>query len=175
MVELNQPWVIVSNRLPFAFDAETGKPSAATGGLVTALRGVHIEHSAQWVGTVPDTVHPETWSSIEQFLHERESHFRFTPVFITSDIYDAYYNGICNDVLWPLFHYETQYVNFNALAWEAYRQVNQQFAQTLAEQAPSGALIWIHDFHFFLLPGYLRTLRNDVRIGFFLHIPFPQI
>lgn len=38
-------------------------------------------------------------------------------------------------------------------------------------------LIWIHDYHLMLLPRLLRDRlsgRTDVRIGFFLHTPFPE-
>jgi trehalose 6-phosphate synthase len=34
-------------------------------------------------------------------------------------------------------------------------------------------IIWIHDYHLFLLAGELRRLGIKNRIGFFLHIPFP--
>jgi trehalose 6-phosphate synthase len=33
--------------------------------------------------------------------------------------------------------------------------------------------VWIHDYHLQLVPSMLRQLRPDLRIGFFLHIPFP--
>ena len=33
--------------------------------------------------------------------------------------------------------------------------------------------MWVHDYHLQLVPGMLRALRPDLRIGFFLHIPFP--
>ena len=33
--------------------------------------------------------------------------------------------------------------------------------------------MWVHDYHLQLVPMMLRALRPDVRIGFFLHIPFP--
>ena len=34
-------------------------------------------------------------------------------------------------------------------------------------------LIWIHDYHLMLCPNYIRRMRRDAMIGFFLHIPFP--
>src|SRR5262249_10248154 len=41
-------------------------------------------------------------------------------------------------------------------------------------------LVWIHDYQLLLAPAMLRRmlksdLRNRVRIGFFLHIPFPPV
>lgn len=55
----------------------------------------------------------------------------------------------------------------------AYCTVNEIFAKRIAELAPIGSTIWIHDYQLQLVPRMLRHLRPDVRIGFFLHIPFP--
>ena len=33
--------------------------------------------------------------------------------------------------------------------------------------------MWVHDYHLLLVPRLLREMRPDLRIGFFLHIPFP--
>ncbi len=36
-------------------------------------------------------------------------------------------------------------------------------------------LVWIHDYHLIVLPKLLREkLGPDVKIGFFLHVPFPS-
>jgi trehalose 6-phosphate synthase len=48
-----------------------------------------------------------------------------------------------------------------------------RFAQATSDAAAPGAAVWIHDYHFLLLPAMLRELRPDLVIGFFLHIPFP--
>src|SRR6266550_2169553 len=36
-----------------------------------------------------------------------------------------------------------------------------------------GATVWVHDYQLQLVPRMLREQRDDVRIGFFNHIPFP--
>ena len=59
--------------------------------------------------------------------------------------------------------------------WEAYQQVNERFAEAAAELAAPGATVWVHDYQLQLVPQLLRRLRPDVRIGFFLHIPFPPV
>ena len=35
--------------------------------------------------------------------------------------------------------------------------------------------VWVQDYQLQLVPGRLRELRPDLRIGFFLHIPFPPV
>jgi len=57
--------------------------------------------------------------------------------------------------------------------WEAYQRVNQRFAEAAAEAAEPGAVVWVQDYHLQLVPGLLRAIRPDLRIGFFLHVPFP--
>jgi trehalose 6-phosphate synthase len=51
--------------------------------------------------------------------------------------------------------------------------VNERFADAAAETAPKNSLLWVHDYHLQLVPEMVRRLRPDLRIGFFLHIPFP--
>ena len=41
--------------------------------------------------------------------------------------------------------------------------------------APPGATVWVQDYQLQLVPAMLRERRPDLRIGFFLHIPFPPI
>ena len=43
----------------------------------------------------------------------------------------------------------------------------------MLEHAKPGDTVWIHDFHLLLLPRMLREANRDLRIGFFLHTPFP--
>ena len=57
--------------------------------------------------------------------------------------------------------------------WQAYVTVNERFAEAAAEVAAQGATVWVQDYQLQLVPGMLRELRPDLRIGFFLHIPFP--
>jgi trehalose 6-phosphate synthase len=53
--------------------------------------------------------------------------------------------------------------------------VNLRYATAIAESVAPGGTVWIHDYQLQLVPQMLRQLRPDVRIGFFLHIPFPPI
>ena len=57
--------------------------------------------------------------------------------------------------------------------WQAYVKVNERFADAVAEVAAEGATVWVQDYQLQLVPAALRERRPDLRIGFFLHIPFP--
>jgi trehalose 6-phosphate synthase len=88
------------------------------------------------------------------------------------------YNGIANSTLWfvlhMLFEVPKQPV-FDATwrrQWASYVRYNQAFADALAEEAAPGATVMVQDYHLFLTPRMLRTLRPDLRIGFFTHTPW---
>src|SRR5262249_7180344 len=74
-----------------------------------------------------------------------------------------------------LYHDAVEPPVFKRRWWEEYRKVNQRFADATAEEAGPGATVWVHDYQLQLVPAMLRAQRPDLRIGFFLHIPFPPV
>jgi len=58
--------------------------------------------------------------------------------------------------------------------WADYYRMNKIFADRIVEIYKPGDIIWIHDYHLFLLPSMLRQRLPGAYIGFFLHIPFPS-
>ena len=84
-----------------------------------------------------------------------------------------FYEGFSNSTLWPLFHGFSSRAVFESETWHAYRDANQRFADVVLSRIQPGDLIWVHDYQLMLLPSLLRQAAPDVRIGFFLHIPFP--
>lgn len=155
-------YIIVSNRLPLQFDSKSNKFIQATGGLVSALSTVNFPGEKIWVGSIPDQKPGLSYGH------------NLLPITVDESLYDQYYNGMANDVLWPLFHYEGQYAKFNWEVWEAYTKVNRIFADEILKIARKDDLIWIHDYHLFMLAKYLKEKNKHLRIGFFLHIPFPS-
>ena len=142
-------WVIVSNRLPLNFDPATKKVTKSAGGLVTAISGIKAKSDILWVGAAPGNLDKKSfdpdWGQVEKGLS-------FHPVFLGGETYSKFYNGMCNNVLWPLLHYETHFAHFKFDEWEAYKEVNKKFAQELKKVLKAGDIVWIHDFHLFLLP-----------------------
>jgi trehalose 6-phosphate synthase/phosphatase len=65
------------------------------------------------------------------------------------------------------FRYEPQW-------WDAYEEVNRLFCERVCSVAQEGDLVWVHDYQLMLLPGLLRERMPTLRIGFFLHTPFPS-
>ncbi|MFF8270715.1 trehalose-6-phosphate synthase [Streptomyces sp. NPDC016562] len=97
---------------------------------------------------------------------------------IDPTVYDDAYNGIANSVLWFTHHHLYDIPRepvFDAAfwrRWESYRSYNRAFAEALAEEAAPEACVLVQDYHLALVPGQLRELRPDLRIGHFTHTPW---
>lgn len=122
-----------------------------------------------WIGWLGDTS-PHGAPAPEPFQLED---FRLRPVPLTSEEVTRYYEGFSNSSLWPLYHDAVEPALFKRRWWDAYQRVNQRFAEAAAEEAADGATVWVQDYQLQLVPDLLRQMRPDLRIGFFLHIPFP--
>ncbi|KAF5943933.1 hypothetical protein HYC85_018010 [Camellia sinensis] len=100
--------------------------------------------------------------------------------FLPQDILAKFYHGFCKQHLWPLFHYmlplSGSYAGqFDRSLWEAYVAANKIFSQKVIEVInPEDDYVWIHDYHLMVLPTFLRRRFNRLRMGFFLHSPFPS-
>lgn len=159
----------VANRLPVTIGSTIKKSS---GGLVAALEGVSNEHfelqSIGWPGSV------EEGADLNALRHTLEEDYGCKPVFLSDEIVQGYYDGLSNSSLWPLLHYNRAYMNYSDADWAAYCQANELFAEAVLEQVGDDDIVWVHDYQLFLLPGLLRAAKPDLKIGFFLHTPFPS-
>ncbi len=166
--------IIVSNRLPVTAKQEEGSihfvPSV--GGLATGLRSVHASGEGAWVGW--PGIAAEALRGTEAAVRRDLAGHNCVPVFLSDRDVRDYYGGFSNRAIWPLFHYFTQHAAYDRSHWEAYRRVNERFAATAAEVARPEDAIWVHDYHLMLVPALIRDRLPEVRIGFFLHIPFPS-
>jgi trehalose 6-phosphate synthase/phosphatase len=86
---------------------------------------------------------------------------------------EAHYEGFSNSSIWPLLHYLPNYLRYEPSWWEHYQRVNQRFADKVLETAHEAELIWVHDYQLMLLPALLKAMAPQLRVGFFLHTPFP--
>jgi trehalose 6-phosphate synthase len=163
-------FVVVANRLPVDLENlpdGTQRWKSSPGGLVTALDPLLRSRRAAWVGWpgVPD-VEVESIVDEDLTLH---------PVTLSQAEIADYYEGFSNATLWPLYHDVVAPPVFHRHWWNAYLAVNERFAAATAKIAGDRATVWVQDYQLQLVPRMLRELRPDLRIGFFLHIPFPPV
>lgn len=159
--------VVVANRLPVRYDEDAGRWETSPGGLVSALAPVLEQRRGTWIGwpgIADQEVAPFTVDGIDQ-----------VPVHVTSDEVTHYYEGFCNGTIWPLYHDAIRPVEIHRHWWRPYQEVNRRFAEAVARTAAEGASVWVQDYQLQLVPEMLHLARPDLRIGFFLHIPFPPV
>jgi trehalose 6-phosphate synthase len=157
--------VCVSNRISLP------RKSAAPGGLAIGILSALKRTGGLWFGWGGETV--------EQEPGDPDIHIREGVTYATIDLkkaeFDLYYNGYANEVLWPLFHYFQRGMRYAVEQRDAYESVNRTFAQKLAPLITPDDVIWVHDYHLIPLGRRLRELGVRRPLGFFLHIPFPNI
>ncbi len=163
---------IVANRLPFEYHVETGWRTSP-GGLVSALEPALRDIGAVWVGWRGTTI-PKDSSDPNSLNPPRTTNIDVMEIPMTQQEVTYFYDGACNGAFWPLYHNAIIDPVFHDDEFGVYRRINQRFADCVASSAPHGAHVWVHDYQLQLLPAMLRAARPDLRIGFFLHIPFPE-
>ncbi len=167
--------MIVANRLPLEFDADEGW-RRAPGGLVSAMESVLRGQEAIWVGwSGQATEDPAGSSAAPPEPPALVGDLELVEVPLSRSEITAHYDGFSNGALWPNYHGGIVAPVYHRSQFEAHRRVSERFADLVAQTAPMGARVWVHDYQLQLVPSMLRERRPDLRIGFFLHIPFPPV
>lgn len=161
--------LVVSNRLPAGRPVGTsGELEVTAGGLVPALLGALADRPGSvWIGW--DSRAPAGAAP----TRARSGGVELVGVSLGRADVEGYYDGFCNQALWPLLHCFLQRVVFERAHVEAYLRVQERFADVVAKLASPGDAVWIHDYHLVGLGAALRRRGIAARIGFFLHTPFP--
>lgn len=157
--------VCVSNRISLP------RKSAAPGGLAVGILNALKRTGGLWFGWGGDTVDTEPG---DPDIHIREG-VTYATIDLRQGEFEQYYNGYSNEVLWPLFHYFLKGMRYSSEQRDAYENVNRMFAAKLLPLLEPRDAIWVHDYHLIPLGRLLREAGVKRPIGFFLHIPFPNI
>jgi trehalose 6-phosphate synthase len=179
-----RPLIVASNRGPLTFERGPGgelEPRRGAGGLVTALLGALQESGGLWVAAAMSDGDRDMVAASEGGRIDVEadgSAYRLRYLDVPPEVYDGYYNGISNGVLWFAHHYLWDTVRSPvfgtevAQAWASYVEVNRRFARALAEEAERAReepAFLIQDYHLALVPRLLRELRPQALIAHFSH------
>ncbi|KAL3610241.1 hypothetical protein D5086_001261 [Populus alba] len=182
-VSLGRRMIIVGNQLPLR---ALRSPDSSGGwcfswdedSLLLQLKdGLGEGVEVIYVGSLKEEIEPSEQDDVAQTLLET---FKCVPAFIPPDLFTKFYHGFCKQHLWPLFHYMLPLSpdlggRFDRSLWQAYVSVNKIFADKVKEViSPEDDYVWVHDYHLMVLPTFLRKIFNRVKLGFFLHSPFPS-
>ena len=163
-------FVVVANRLPIDMERQSDGTvvwKRSPGGLVTALEPLLRRNRGAWIGW-PGVVDGDEDPIVQNDLH-------LYPVRLSAEDVEDYYAGFSNATLWPLYHDLIVKPIYERRWWDRYVDVNRRFAEATSRAAAEGATVWVQDYQLQLVPKMLRSLRPDLTIGFFMHIPFPPV
>ncbi|HEY0670196.1 MAG TPA: bifunctional alpha,alpha-trehalose-phosphate synthase (UDP-forming)/trehalose-phosphatase [Sphingobacteriaceae bacterium] len=165
--------IIVSNRLPVKVKEFNGSIDLipSEGGLATGLNTVYKERNNVWVGW-PGVEIPDM--GVQNDIAQKIAGQNLFPVFLDHEEINNFYEGFCNEILWPVFHYMSTYARYDLAYWNYYQSVNEKYKDAILDIAEPGDIIWVHDYQLLLLPELLKNQLPSVSIGFFQHIPFPS-
>nr|WP_255561769.1 trehalose-6-phosphate synthase [Pseudohoeflea sp. DP4N28-3] len=157
--------VIISNRAPSVDGASD------SGGLVVALKDALSKRGGLWIGSAPAASEDPSQSII---MHER-SDFDIGLFELEPQLQRDFYLGYSNSVLWPAFHGRLDLIDVQPDYIRAYREVSKRVARMVAKVIGDDDVIWIHDYQLIPLAHELKKAGLTNRIGFFLHIPLPDL
>jgi len=166
--------ITVSNRLPVTVSATTDgfALEQSAGGLATGMRGPHEQLDGIWIGW-PGEISRIDGARRGELMRKLEAG-GLIPVTISKEEQQVFYEDISNAVLWPICHDRLDQLPLRVEGWDVYERVNRRFADAVVEHYRPGDLIWIHDYQLLRLPALVRERLPHARIGFFLHVPFPN-
>ncbi|MGW6741800.1 alpha,alpha-trehalose-phosphate synthase (UDP-forming) [Streptomyces sp. NPDC055025] len=177
--------LVASNRGPVSYsvrDDGTLTAKRGGGGLVSGLSAIGADADAVWVCAALGDGDREAVRRTDGRLDPADTGGqRVRMLGIAPEVYEDAYNGVANSTLWFVHHllYQTPLEpsfgpDFRA-RWASYETYNRAFAEALADEAAEGAAVLVQDYHLALVPGMLRALRPDLRIGHFSHTPWAPV
>ena len=178
-VDEQRALILLSNREPYEHirlgaSIEVKQPA---GGLVSALDPTMRRTSGIWVAWGSGSADRETSDERGRIqVPPDDPSYTLHRVWFDDDDVEGYYHGFANSALWPLCHMLIQHFQFRSEHWARYHDVNERFAEAVADEANAcegSAMVWIHDYHFGLVPSMLRQRSPQSFIHQFWHIPFP--
>jgi alpha,alpha-trehalose-phosphate synthase [UDP-forming] len=176
--DLERGWlVLVSNREPYAHHhgADGIEVERPAGGLVSALDPAMQQLNGSWVAWGHGSADRETAQSDGSlWVPPDKPSYRLRRVWLDEVEQKNFYLGYANQSLWPLCHLLTDEAVFRRQYWEAYRSTNVRFSRAVLDEVGSAnRVVWVHDYHFALLPALLRHERPELPVSMFWHIPWP--
>jgi trehalose 6-phosphate synthase len=171
------PVVVVSNRGPVSYRLDQDGapvPSVAGGGLAGTLGPLLAGTETTWVSAA---MSPADRLAAEQGP-VTSAGLRVVPVVADPAVYAQAYDVVANATLWFCHHHLFDLARRPRLdrywhtAFDAYRALNEQFVEAVANEAPEGAVVLVQDYHLSLAGGMLARRRGDLRTVHFHHTPF---
>jgi len=169
--------IVVSNREPY-MHIRSGKKIeciSPASGLVTAIDPLLRACGGLWIAHGSGDADRET---VDRHCVVRvppdNPQYDLKRVWLSQEEEEGYYYGFSNEGIWPLCHIAHTRPVFRANDWARYKEVNMKFAKALESEIDRESYIFIHDYHFSILPRIIKDRHPDSKIVLFWHIPWPN-
>ncbi|MEO6276556.1 trehalose-6-phosphate synthase [Roseateles sp.] len=170
--------IVVSNREPYIHErgSEGIVVKRPASGLVTAVEPVMRACSGTWVAHGSGSADRDVVDAGDRVQVPPGQHsYWLRRIWLTAEEEQGYYYGFANEGMWPLCHVAHVRPVFREQDWEAYKAVNQRFADAVVAEARSeDPVVLVQDYHFALLPAMVREKLPQATILTFWHIPWPN-
>lgn len=171
--------VIVYHRQPFDESRQGTKtirslPKSPNGIIPTLLGFFTGGMKGSWVAWSQQTTRaPEHFESHVPVSQARYPRLKCARIPLTGDDVSLFYKRFSKEAFWPVIFSFPGRLQIDHDHWNHFKEINRLFAEQAAREAAVGAFVWVHDYNLWLVPGFLRALRPDLRISFFHHTSFP--
>lgn len=171
--------VIVYHRQPYEEVEENGKitfrENQSPNGIVPTLKSLFgsVERGS-WIAwkQADDPDNPGFDRVVE--IEDGYGKYNVSRLPLTNEQVTSFYHVTSKEAFWPILHNFKERYNYDPVDWPVFKEVNRLFAEAAAAEAAENAVVWIHDYNLWMVAGYLREIRPDLRIAFFHHTPFPS-
>lgn len=165
--------VLVSNGEPYkhVFENQEIKQEKLAGGLTTGLDPMMQEAKGLWIAWGRGEADFEVVDQENKIKVPDDNGYTLKRIKLSEKEKNGFYYGFSNEVMWPICHTFISKANFKKEYWDSYKKVNKKFADNIKEELQEDDLVWIHDYHLALVPGFLA--ESDAKTSLFWHIPWP--
>jgi trehalose-6-phosphate synthase len=175
----NKKLVVVSNREPYMHirSGREIKCIMPASGMVTALEPILKACGGLWIASGSGDADKETVDENDKLLvPPYESKYTLRRIWLTKEQEKHFYYGFSNEGLWPLCHIAHTRPVFRKEDWDQYVEVNQLYANAVLQEIKNEEepFILVQDYHFALLPQFIKQKRPDAKVAIFWHIPWPN-
>ncbi|MBK7062169.1 MAG: trehalose-6-phosphate synthase [Rubrivivax sp.] len=170
--------IVVSNREPYIHerDGDQVVVRRPASGLVTAVEPVMRACSGTWVAHGSGSADRDVVDAGDRVaVPPGQDDYWLRRIWMSAEEEQGYYYGFANEGMWPLCHVAHVRPVFRESDWQAYRRINQRFADAVvAEARREDPVVLVQDYHFALLPAMIREKLPQATILTFWHIPWPN-
>ena len=171
--------LVVANREPYIHNrGADGRIDLQTpaSGLVSALEPVMRAFGGTWIAHGSGSADAEMVDAHDRIMVPPDQPlYTLRRIWISEEEQDGYYYGLANEGLWPLCHIAFTRPVFREDDWQAYRSINERFADAVVtETTMPDPIVLVQDYHFGLLPRMIRDRIPAATIVTFWHIPWPN-